>query len=200
MNGKLVQDYYSFKNWVKHVVGESRKQSTFLIGIDGCGGSGKSTFAQKLKDDFCDVTIVHMDDFYVTTSLISNLEPAKKSIGADFDWRRLLKEVLNPLSKEVAGYYQRYDWKTDKLAEWHHVPVGGIVVIEGVYTLRKELEDLYDVKVWIDCPRETRLARGIERDGEDAQTIWENNWMIAEDLYVKAHQPVNRANFIIRGY
>lgn len=147
MNGKLVQDYYSFKNWVKHVVGESRKQSTFLIGIDGCGGSGKSTFAQKLKDDFCDVTIVHMDDFYVTTSLISNLEPAKKSIGADFDWRRLLKEVLNPLSKEVAGYYQRYDWKTDKLAEWHHVPVGGIVVIEGVYTLRKELEDLYDVKV-----------------------------------------------------
>lgn len=195
-----IQDYDSLRNRVESLRKKSRNQSTFLIGIDGCGGSGKSTFAQKLRDDFCDVTIVHMDDFYLPTSLITNSEPAQKSIGADFDWRRLLKEVINPLSKETAGYYQRYDWATDKLAEWHAVPISGIVVIEGVYTLRTELVALYDVTVWLDCPREMRLTRGIERDGEDARTTWEKNWMIAEDMYVKAHQPVNRADFIIRGY
>jgi uridine kinase len=62
--------------------------------------------------------------------------------------------------------YQRYDWETDKLSEWHTVPAGGIVIIEGVYSIRKELEDKYDFKVWVDCPRKIRLSRGLERDGD----------------------------------
>ncbi len=51
-------------NCTNYVINEiSKKQSTLLIGIDGCGGSGKSTFADKIKEEFSNVTIVHKVDF-----------------------------------------------------------------------------------------------------------------------------------------
>ncbi len=194
------EEYSSFRQLLGEGINDnSKKQSTFLIGIDGCGGSGKSTFADKIKEDFLDVTVVHMDDFYLPSSLIMKIEPTKKPIGADFDWIRLLNQVLEPLSQEKVGYYQRYDWETDSLAEWHTVPIGGIVIIEGVYTIRKELSDKYDLKIWVDCPRDIRLSRGLERDGEEAREMWESNWMVSEDMYVEEHKPFKRADLIVRG-
>jgi len=98
------EEYSSFRQLLGEGINDnSKKQSTFLIGIDGCGGSGKSTFADKIKEDFLDVTVVHMDDFYLPSSLIMKIEPTKKPIGADFDWIRLLNQVLEPLSQEKVG-------------------------------------------------------------------------------------------------
>lgn len=176
-----------------------RKQKTLLIGIDGCGGSGKSTLANQLKKECSDVTIVHMDDFYLPSSQLINSHPKEKAIGADFDWGRMLKDVIEPISRNKEGCYQRYDWEKDDLAEWHTVPVRGIVVIEGVYSLRNEVVDNYDYTIWVNCPRDVRLSRGLERDGEDARDTWENNWMISEDLYIKEHNPLGRADLVVNG-
>ncbi|MFV8829773.1 uridine kinase family protein [Alkalihalobacterium sp. APHAB7] len=176
-----------------------KKQSTLLIGIDGCGGSGKSTLATKLKDHGSNITVVHMDDFYLPTSQIIKLSPEKKPIGADFDWKRVLNQVLEPLSNNQEGHYQRYDWEKDDLVEWHTVPIGGIVIVEGVYSIREELAAKYDLTIWVDCPRETRLLRGLERDGEEARDMWENNWMVSEDIYVIEQKPFERADLVVNG-
>ena len=165
-----IAEYCTLKQTVEELIkANCNKQSTLLIGIDGCGGSGKSTLARQLRADLQNVTIIHKDDFYLPSSRIMKTAPSEKPIGADYDWNRLLNEVLAPLSQDKADYYQRYDWDSDRLAEWHTVPVGGIVIIEGVYTLRQELADYFDLKVWVDCPRDKRLARGLERDGEGAR-------------------------------
>ncbi|WP_093192902.1 uridine kinase family protein [Salimicrobium halophilum] len=177
----------------------TKKQATLLIGIDGCGGSGKSTVANKLKEVLSDVTVVHMDDFHLPSSQLMEENPGRNPIGADFDWKRVYNQVLVPISQNQEGYYQRYDWDTDELAEGHTVPVGGIVLIEGVYSNRKELANTYDLTVWVDCPRETRLFRGLERDGEEARDMWVNNWMISEDRYVEEHKPQERADVIVDG-
>ncbi|ALQ68374.1 uridine kinase family protein [Bacillus thuringiensis] len=173
------------------------EQSLLIIGIDGCGGAGKSTLANKIKSNFSTVTIVHMDDFYLPSTKIVNENPTNKSIGADFDWKRLLQEVLDPISNGVEGCYKRYDWETDSLVESLIVPANGIVIIEGVYATRQELAEVYDLKIWVNCTRETRIKRGIARDGEAARDMWENNWMIAEDMYVESHKPHEFADFII---
>ncbi|WP_044648415.1 uridine kinase [Paenibacillus terrae] len=197
---KIIEGHFnSFQNFVNAINEKSKKQSTLLVGIDGCGGSGKSTFAYKLKEELSNSTIVHKDDFHLPSSNIINTHPSKKPIGADFDWKRLLNQVLEPIRQERDGRYQRYDWETDKLAEWHTVPAGGIVIIEGVYSIRKELEDKYDFKIWVDCPREIRLSRGLERDGDCARGMWEDNWMISEDIYVEAHKPFKKADLVISG-
>lgn len=191
-------EFNNLEQLVSLISSISRKQSTLLIGIDGCGGSGKSTLAKKLKDECSNVTVVHMDDFYLSSSQ-RKINPEKEGIGVDFDWKRVLKQVLEPISQNKEGYYQRYDWEKDDLAEWHTVPIGGIVIIEGVYSLRNELANKYDYKIWVECPRETRLSRGLERDGEDARDMWENNWMISEDIYVVEHKPYERADLVVNG-
>jgi uridine kinase len=189
----------NFEQLIRSIDLIQKKHSTLLIGIDGCGGSGKSTLANKLKDEYSNVTVVHMDDFYLPTSQLINLHPAQKPIGADVDWKRVLNQVLEPISRNNEGHYQRYDWVKDDLAEWNTVPIGGMVVIEGVYSIRKELAAKYDFTIWVDCSRETRLARGLERDGEEARDVWENNWMIAEDIYVEVDKPYERADLVVNG-
>ncbi|WP_142063961.1 uridine kinase [Brevibacillus sp. AG162] len=188
-----------FEQLLDAIAQSSKKSATLLIGIDGGGGAGKSTLAEKIKVACDDVTIVHMDDFYLPSSQRIDTKPANKPIGADFDWERLARQVLEPLLQEKTGRYQRYDWETDTLAEWHAVPVGGIVIVEGVYAIRRELATHYDLTIWIETPRSTRLLRGLERDGEAARDLWENQWMVAEDLYREQHEPHKRADFIIDG-
>jgi hypothetical protein len=57
-----------------------------------------------------------------------------------------LKQVLQPINQDIEGHFQRYDWEKDDLAEWHTVPIGGIVIIEGIYSIRRELLDKYDLQ------------------------------------------------------
>ena len=170
-----------------------------LVAIDGLGGSGKSTLARLLKQQLkaigWTVAVVKHDDFY----LPSNQRESQQigMIGSDFDWERLRDQVLVPIREGRHADYQRYDWETDVLAEWHTISAANVVIVEGVYTIRRELIFLYDLKIWVECPRAIRLARGIARDGEKARAIWD--WMPKEDYYVKTHLPREKADLFVNG-
>ncbi len=176
-----------------------RKRATLLIGIDGCGGSGKSTLAKILARILSNVTIVEMDDFYLPSLLRNGKEFNPEQIGSTYDWKRLKNQVLAPLFQNQNAKYQRYDWNADRLAECHTVAFGGVVIVEGVYSTRTELANFYDFRIWVECPREVRLARGIARDGEEARDRWEREWMPMEDSYVENHKPRENADYVVNG-
>ncbi|MFD2925023.1 uridine kinase family protein [Halobacillus naozhouensis] len=165
-----------------------------LIGVDGCGGAGKSTWAEYMLSITQKGAVVHMDDFYFP----SRQRVYPPDIGGHFDWKRMLEQVLEPLSQNRAACYQCYDWDNDELAEWHDVSPSGVVVIEGCYAARNELRPYYDYTVWVDCPRGLRLQRGLKRDGEDALSFW-LDWMKQEDRYQDNQQPRSKVDWIIDG-
>ena len=176
------------------------RQRTLLVGIDGRGGSGKSTLARQLERSAPDVTVVEFDDFYLRLrERRARVARGDTEIGGDFDWRRLREQVLAPLSQDDAAAYQRYDWPSDELAEWHSVPVGGIVIIEGNYSTRQELFDFYDFTLWIDAPHELRLERGLSRGGEDTRERWLTEWMPEEERYLAAEEPADRVHLVVDG-
>ncbi len=192
----------SFVALAAELMAMPRQQSTLLVGVDGAGGAGKSTFARLLKAAFAsladDTMIVHMDDFFFPTSRQNELA-ADGFVDGTIDWKRLLEQVLVPIKEERPGRYQRYDWPSRTLQEWHIVGVGGIVIVEGIRALRRELAPIYDQGVWITCPRSVRLDRGIARDGEKARRRWELDWMPAEDRYIEQHRPQDVAELVVDG-
>jgi uridine kinase len=191
-----IQSYSEFVTMLHQL---DRKVKTLLLAVDGYGASGKSTFAKSVAVACLEANIVQMDDFYLPSSERLPREIVLTRIGADFDWERLQLQVIMPLCQNKPGCYQRYDWGRDALAEWHEVPVGGIVIVEGCYSMQAELLPLYDFSVWVDCPRQLRLERGIARDGEKVRELWEKYWMPAEDFYISSYHPEQKANLVIDG-
>lgn len=174
-----------------------RKRSTLLIGVDAPGGAGKSTFARSLQCVLPAAKVVEMDDFFLPSDARLPRASPEKPIGGDFDCQRVSRQVLEPLSGNQPALYQRYDWDTDRLAEWHTIAPGGIVLVEGCYALHQELAPFYDYTIWLECPRELRLARGIARSGEQIRDRWEHDWMVAEDRYIAAQHPQDRADLVV---
>ncbi|KAB8333498.1 uridine kinase [Scytonema tolypothrichoides VB-61278] len=182
-----------------------RKQSTLIVGVDGCGASGKSTLTRTLAQIEPSISVVEMDDFYLPSAYRPSNDDVLTTYGEQYDWKRLHQQVLKPLSEEYEGRYQRYDWNLDTLAEFHTVPTGEVVIVEGIYSTRSQLSNFYDYRIWVQCPYEIRLARGvapdeaIARKGENPREMWEKIWMPQEQRYLEAQEPHKSANLIIDG-
>jgi uridine kinase len=177
--------------------------NTVLVAVDGPGGSGKSVLATSLRVMLTGAgvpaSVVAMDDFFLPSAGRSRGGASEKPIGGDYDWCRLRDQVLEPLRRGQTARYDRYDWVRDELTDVLEVQPGGVVIVEGVYSSRRELAALYDMRIWVECPRELRLARGLERDGETARSRWVEDWMPSEDRYIQEHRPRELADVIVNG-
>ena len=74
----------------------------------------------------------------------------------------------------------------------------GFVILEGVSASREAFRPFLTYSIWIETPRELRLRRGLERDGEEARAQWEQ-WMAEEDDYVRREKPQERADLVVPG-
>ena len=171
---------------------------TTVVGIDGIGGSGKSTFAAALQRIDPTIVIVHTDDFY------RGLNPATPpedptEVGVQIDWRRLVEQLLVPLNRDDPGRYQRFDWDTQSLAEWHDVPANVLVLIEGVYAIRDDLTPYLDASIWVETPAEISTERGIARDGEASRDWWLDHWLADERRYAAGEGMPGMVTFVVDG-
>ena len=156
-----------------------------LVAVDGPGGSGKSTFARELSEAAAGAPVVHTDDFAAADNPI------------DW-WPRLLEQVIEPLARGEAAHYQRYDWPSETLAEWHTIEPAAIVIIEGVSAGRSEWAAHLSYLIWIETPRVERLRRGVERDGIAALDDGES-WMAGEDAHYERDPTRKLADVVIDG-
>ena len=190
--------------WILECITQAtRVRQPILVAIDGPGGAGKSTFADGLSELLATrrapAQVVHGDDFFRPEDERPTGNPYQRPIGSDFDWVRLREEVLLPLSRGACARYQRYDWYLDALTDCRYVDPRGVVIVEGVYSMRRELAALYHFRIWVECPRATRLARALARDGAGARERWERDWMPCEDRYIAEHRPHELAEAVIDG-
>ena len=72
------------------------------------------------------------------------------------------------------------------------------VTLEGVSSSSEAFRPFLTYSIWIETPRELRLRRGLERDGEEARAQWEQ-WMAEEDDYVRREKPQERADLVVPG-
>jgi len=159
--------------------------TTRVVGIDGCGGAGKSALARELSNLLASAPIIQTDDF--------------ASWDNPLGWsRRFLEQVLEPLARNEPAHYQRYDWAKRELSDWITVGPAAVLIIEGVSATREAFLPFLAFTIWVETDRSERLRRGLARDGEKMTNRWAE-WVADEDSYVAAEHPEQRADVVLSG-
>jgi uridine kinase len=163
-----------------------------LVAVDGPSGAGKSVFAERLaaalrRAGGHDAVIVHIDD------LLDGWDDQLTF------WPRLQHDVLEPLRRGRPGRYRRYDWHRGAFGdETMTVPAAGVVILEGVSAARAAIRPELTLSVFVTAPRDLRLRRGLDRDGEGLRAYLEN-WRLGEDRHFAADATAHAADLVVDG-
>jgi uridine kinase len=192
-------------------VKQQRGDRAILVGIDGRGGSGKSTFAALLQGalrsaGLTTVTTVSADGFVLNLRQEDWLPlPSRPDIRAPYrlDIDRLRREVLEPLRSGRSARFIHRDWWNAEKAELRVIHSQGVVLVEGTYSLDKRLRDFYDVRTFLECPEELALQRALARDVPHspdpltASLVWREIHGPAESAYVREQNPRLAAHVMV---
>ena len=81
-------------------------------------------------------------------------------------------------------------------------PGDAVLVVDAVFGMRPEYDEFWDLRIWLDVPREEALARGIARDTElegaaEAERLHRDRYHVAERIYISEVDPRTKADIII---
>lgn len=128
--------------------------------IDGPAGSGKTTLAGRLGEALGS-QVLHADDMYEGWTGLGTLDAV------------LLDQVLRPLATGGTATFHRWDWISSARAEPIEVPSDDALVIEGVGVASRAARAFASLVIYVEAPWNTRLERGLARDGEAMRAQWE---------------------------
>jgi uridine kinase len=156
-----------------------------LIAVDGHSAAGKSTLAAAVAQRL-EAEVIDGDEFYAggTAEQWDAMSPAEKAAHC-VDWRKQ-RPVLEALARGEEARWHAYDWEAGDGRLLQHptiCPEAPVVILEGVYSARPELADLFQLRVLYDAPADLRHLRWVEREGEGYLDDWARRWSEAEDWY-----------------
>ena len=143
--------------------------------VDGIDCAGKSTLAHALGT-LLQAERLSIDDF---------LRPAAE------------RHRRGDLSAE--GYYRdSHDFARFREAV---EDAGRPLVADGVFLQRPELDDLWDVRIWLDISFDRALDRALVRDAAmpDLRRRYEQRYFPGQRLYIDEVDPRSRAEIVVEG-
>ena len=166
--------------------------SPILIGIAGGTGSGKTSIAKKLLEEYGngDVVVIEQDAYYRAISNITmedrHLQNFDHPDAIDIE---LFNQQLISLIKGQIVEVPIYDFSThSRLKDTKTVHPHRVIIVEGILTLHYTiLRELMDIKVFVDTPNDIRFIRRISRDIDKRNRTVES----VIDQYLKTVRPMH---------
>ena len=146
--------------------------NSFVLGITGCSGSGKTHFLNSLMEHFPtgSISLISQDNYY----LPRQNQPVDKNGIKNFDLPESIN--LDQFSKDIIAVkggeiierdeytYNNPNKKSQKVI----LKPAPILIIEGIFIFSfHKIKELVDLTVYIDAKDHIRLKRRIIRDNEE---------------------------------
>lgn len=140
-----------------------------LYVIAGGSGSGKSTLAEGLARRFPSWTIVHLDDYQKPKEQVPRLGRHRNWDHPDaLDFEALLRDLRALLRGEPVTIMARSQTDPAEHGTPTRIVPGTALVLEGYLALwHPEVRALARYSVFLDAPRDMRLARRRWKKGDD---------------------------------
>jgi len=147
-------------------------QSPKILGISGGSGSGKTMFAEKLKNEFGEkrITIINQDSYYKDLGHMSFNERCKQNFdhpdAIDFDLFFIhIKDLIIGKKIDMPIYdLSKHLRSKDTLT----IKPNLVIIIDGTLILtQSKLNEIMDIKIFLDVPDDQRLAYRIKRDTKE---------------------------------
>jgi len=183
------------------------------VAIDGVDASGKTTLANELAEWVarlgCPVIRASVDGFHRPRQ-----ERHRRGAGSPegyfydaFDYPAVRQALLTPLGPKGDRCYRTaaFDFRTDTpvRSEALIAPENAILLFDGVFLLRPELNDGWDFRIFVDVDFETCLSRACRRDldlfgsAEETRRRYEQRYIPGQRIYMETVDPRSKADVIV---
>ncbi|HFI2424356.1 hypothetical protein OCE55_08125 [Bacillus paranthracis] len=184
------------------------------VGVSGITASGKTTFANELAEEIkkrgLPVTRASIDDFHNPRLIryAQGKESAKGYYEDAHDYTAFKERLLKPLGPNGNLQYETisHNLKTD--IPVHNEPLMAqtnmVLIVDGTFLLKKDIEYLFDYKIFVDTNFEIARKRGAKRETEafgsykEAEKMFLNRYHAACKMYIEEHNPKDCADVVFR--
>jgi uridine kinase len=173
-----------------------------LLAVSGIDGSGKgyvtAQLVQELQGHGVNAVAVNVDGWLnLPSRRFSADQPAEHFYHHAIRFEEMFEQLILPLkgqrsvrveadfAEETAQEYRRHTY------EFCDVDV---IVLEGIYLLKRAFRGHYDWKLWVDCSFETALERALRRGQEGLppeETIraYRTIYFPAQEIHFRLDEP-----------
>ncbi len=172
---------------------------TFIVGISGGSGSGKTSFINQLKKSFSEkeICFVSQDDYYrpqeeqeVDEKGVTNYDLPKSINKKEFC--RDLQKLMDGEIVERPEYTFNNDHAETKMLTFHPAP---IIIVEGLFIYHyKKVNKLLDLKIFVNAKPNLKIIRRIKRDKiernyplDDVLYRYENHVLPSFEKYIQPY-------------
>lgn len=191
---------------------ELTSEKNLIVGISGIDGSGKSTVSNELESALSGRGItsaqINLDDF-LNPKEIRHKNPNQIDgyFGDNFDFESLVTKVLEPArqSLSINCKIPVLELETDQISEREFdFPGPGVLIVEGVFLFKKELRDLFDLKIWLQIDFEDAMERVLKRSRDKRygntgaiRSRYEERFYPTQRFHLERDKPAEAADIII---
>ena len=193
-------------------VGLVRLTHPTRVAIDGPPASGKTTLADKLalvlREQGREVIRATIDDFLFPRAhrYRRGMYSAEGCYFDAHDYDSLNRVLLDPLGPGGDRCWQQaiYDHSADAVlpSAVRTAPTDAVLVFDGVFLMREELIDRWDLRIFVLTAFETTVDRAVMRErprssAAEVERRWRERYIPAQQLYFANVHPLQHADIVV---
>ncbi|MGW9194614.1 cytidylate kinase family protein [Micromonospora chersina] len=182
------------------------------VAVDGPPAAGKTTLADELavvlRGQGRDVIRATIDDFlFPRAQRYPRGEYSAEGCYFDaHDYGSLNRVLLDPLGPGGDRRFQHavYDRTADAVLTppVTTAPADAVLVFDGVFLMRPELVDRWDLRIFVSTALDTTVDRAVVRERQvssraEIERRWRERYLPAQQLYFATARPADHADIVV---